>query len=215
MRIISPSILSADFGHLEREIKMLNESAAEWVHIDVMDGHFVPNISFGFPVLECFKKHCTKVIDVHLMITEPQNHVEKFVKAGADIVVFHIEACCDPLSSIKKIKECGAKAGISIKPNTPTNVIESLLPHLDVVLIMSVEPGFGGQKFNPIALNKIKEIKEMRARCGSNTIIEIDGGVNVDNSREIFEAGAEVLVAGSAVFLSADPKATIAELLNA
>ncbi len=215
MRIVSPSILSADFGRLECEIKMLNESDAQWVHIDVMDGVFVPNISFGFPVLKSVKKHSTKVIDVHLMIIEPERYVERFVKEGADIVVFHIEATDNVLSTLELIKNCGAKAGISIKPNTPVSAIEKFLPMLDVVLVMSVEPGFGGQSFIEGSLDKVVELKKMIESCGSKAIIEVDGGIGVNNARQLFDAGADALVAGSSVFSTADPKATINEILNA
>ncbi len=215
MRIISPSILSADFGRLEDETLMLNESAAEWIHIDVMDGVFVPNISFGFPVLSSIKKHATKVLDVHLMIVEPEKYVERFANAGADIVVFHSEATTQPLQTIEIIKKCGAKAGVSIKPGTPVSSIEQLLPHLDLVLIMSVEPGFGGQKFHESSIEKVKELKAMIDACGSEVLIEVDGGVNAENAGRLFEAGADALVAGSSVFSAADPQAAIIELINA
>ncbi len=215
MRIIAPSILSANFGELKQDILMLNESAAEWIHIDVMDGVFVPNISFGFPVMSAIKEHATKVLDVHLMIVEPEKYVERFVAAGADIVVFHAEATEAHVQTIELIKKSGAKAGISIKPNTPVSVIEQLLPSLDLVLIMSVEPGFGGQSFDPRAIDKVRELKAMIQSCGSQAIIEVDGGVGAKNAKALFDAGAEALVAGSAVFLAADPKAAIDELLNA
>ncbi len=215
MRIISPSILSADFGALAQEIKMLNESRAEWIHIDVMDGVFVPNISFGFPVLKSVVQHATKVIDVHLMIVNPEKYVEQFAAAGADIVVFHVEATDNPRAIINQIKGCKTKAGISIKPHTPVSVIEPLLPLLDVVLVMSVEPGFGGQSFNEGAVNKVRELRSMIDRCGSKAIIEVDGGVNANNAGILFEAGAEALVAGSSVFSAEDPRAAIEELLNA
>lgn len=215
MRIISPSILSADFGRLESEILMLNESAAEWIHIDVMDGVFVPNISFGFPVLECVKRHATKVLDVHLMIVEPEKYVERFAAAGADIVVFHLEATTQVEATIELIKKCGAKAGISIKPNTPVSAIEHLLPLLDLVLVMSVEPGFAGQKFHEGSTAKVQELRAMIEKCGSATLIEVDGGISATNAAMLFEAGADALVAGSAVFSTPDPKATIEELLKA
>ncbi len=215
MRIISPSILSADFGELSREISMLNESAAEWIHIDVMDGVFVPNISFGFPVLRSVAKHATKLLDVHLMIVNPEKYVEQFAKAGADIVVFHIEATDNPEPIIEQIKKCGTKAGVSIKPNTPCSAIEPLLEQLDLVLVMSVEPGFGGQCFNEGAIDKVRELSRMISECGSKAIIEVDGGVNAQNAGILFEAGAQALVAGSSVFSAADPKAAIVELLNA
>ncbi|MFR9523259.1 MAG: ribulose-phosphate 3-epimerase [Rikenellaceae bacterium] len=214
MRIISPSILSADFGRLEEQTIMLNQSAAEWIHIDVMDGVFVPNISFGFPVLKSIKRHATKVLDVHLMIVEPEKYVERFAGDGADIIVFHIEATQKPEETISLIKKCGVKAGISIKPNTHVEAIESLLPLLDVVLVMSVEPGFGGQSFIESSTEKVAELKKMIDKCGSKAIIEVDGGIGTGNARQLFDAGAEALVAGSSVFSTPDPKATIIELLN-
>lgn len=215
MRIISPSILSADFGRLESEIIMLNESAAEWIHIDVMDGVFVPNISFGFPILKSIKKHATKVLDVHLMIVNPENYVERFAQEGADIVVFHLEATQEHVSTIELIKTSGAKAGISIKPNTPASAIEHLLPLLDVVLVMSVEPGFGGQAFIEATFDKVREVRAMIDACGSSAILEVDGGVGTNNVRQLFEAGVDAVVAGSSVFSTPDPKATIIELINA
>ncbi len=214
MRIISPSILSADFGRLESETLMLNKSAAEWIHIDVMDGVFVPNISFGFPVLGSIKKHATKVLDVHLMIVEPQKYVERFVAAGADIVVFHIEATDEPTRTIELIKSAGAMAGISIKPNTPVSAIEEYLPLLDLVLVMSVEPGFGGQSFIESSVDKVKELSALRDKVNPNMLIEVDGGVSSDNAKKLFDAGADALVAGSSVFKAADPAKAIDSLLN-
>ncbi len=215
MRIISPSILAADFGRLESETLMLNESAAEWIHIDVMDGVFVPNISFGFPVLKSVSKHSTKVIDVHLMIVEPERYIEQFAQAGADIIVFHLEATDNPTAVIEQIKACGVKAGISIKPATPVAAIEHLLPLLDVVLVMSVEPGFGGQEFFESTIERVGELKVMLNKCDSKALIEVDGGVNQDNVRRIFDSGVDVIVAGSAVFSTPDPKKAILNLLNA
>ncbi|MFR9503172.1 MAG: ribulose-phosphate 3-epimerase [Rikenellaceae bacterium] len=215
MRIISPSILSADFGQLEQETLMLNESAAEWIHIDVMDGLFVPNISFGFPILKSVKQHATKTLDVHLMIVSPERYIEQFAKDGADIIVFHLEATEAHISTIEAIKRYGKKAGVSIKPNTPASAIKELLPLLDVVLVMSVEPGFAGQKFDENAITKVREIKEMINACGCNTLIEVDGGINAKNAPLLFEAGADAIVAGSSVFSAADPKLAILELLNA
>ncbi len=215
MRIISPSILSADFGNLQRETQMLNDSAAEWIHIDVMDGVFVPNISFGFPVLQSVKQHATKVLDVHLMIVEPERYVERFAAAGADIIVFHSEACDTAEQTLRQIKSYGVKAGISIKPNTPVSSIEHLTPLLDVVLVMSVEPGFGGQAFDPRAVDKVRELAAIKEAYNSNMIIEVDGGVSIKNAKTLFDAGAEALVAGSSVFSAADPESAIVELLNA
>ncbi|MFI3332707.1 MAG: ribulose-phosphate 3-epimerase [Rikenellaceae bacterium] len=215
MRIISPSILSADFGRLECEILMLNKSTAEWIHIDVMDGVFVPNISFGFPVLRSIKQHATKVLDVHLMIVEPEKYVERFAQYGADIIVFHIEATTQAKSTIELIKRSGAKAGVSIKPNTPVSSVEHLLPLLDVVLVMSVEPGFGGQSFIEGSIDKVRELRKMINACESKCIIEVDGGINKENASHLFEAGADALVAGSSVFSEDNPLRAIEELLNA
>ncbi len=194
---------------------MLNLSKAEWIHIDVMDGVFVPNISFGFPVLQSVSKYATKTLDVHLMIVNPENYIERFAAAGADIIVFHAEATEDHKAVIEKIKQCGAKAGISIKPATPVKEIEQLLPFLDVVLIMSVEPGFGGQLLHESSYDKVREVKEMIAKSGSKVLVQVDGGVTMENAHALFEAGVDVLVAGSAVFSAEDPLAAIETLLNA
>ncbi len=214
MRIISPSILAADFGRLESETLMLNESLAEWIHIDVMDGVFVPNISFGFPVLQSVSKHATKVMDVHLMIVNPEKYIERFAKAGANIIVFHAEATQEHIAVIEQIKKCGVKVGISIKPATPVSEIENLLPLLDLVLIMSVEPGFGGQILHEGSFDKVREAKALLEKCGSKALIQVDGGVTQQNARQLFDAGVDVLVAGSAVFAASDPKKAIEELLN-
>lgn len=214
-RVIAPSILSADFGNLERDIKMLNRSAAEWVHIDIMDGVFVPNISFGFPVLNVVAKHSTKVIDTHLMICEPLRYIERFVKAGSHYVTFHYEAAEDIDACIEAIHAAGAKAGISIKPNTEVAVLEPWIEKLDMVLIMSVEPGFGGQSFIAHSLDKVRELKAMIKAHNTNCIIEIDGGISASNAAEVFSAGADVVVAGSAVFCAENPEAEIIKMLNA
>lgn len=212
-RIISPSILSADFGKLTAEVEMLNRSEAQWIHIDVMDGMFVPNISFGFPVMSAIRRATTKVLDTHLMIVNPEKYIEKFARAGADIITIHSEATTDLEAAIEMIKKCGAKAGVSIKPKTPVADIEKLLPQLDLVLIMSVEPGFGGQSFIDSSLEKITELRKKIDACGSNAVLEVDGGVTVENAENIFCAGADALVAGNAVFASADPIQTIHNLL--
>ena len=200
-RIVAPSILSADFGNLERDTLMLNRSAAEWVHVDIMDGVFVPNISFGFPVLNAVTKVSTKTIDTHLMICDPIRYVEKFVKAGSDYVTFHYEAAEDIDACIDAIHNAGAKAGISIKPATEPSVLKEWLPKLDMVLIMSVEPGFGGQKFMPEVLCKARELRECLAYSSD---IEIDGGINPETAVLARENGINVLVAGSSVFKSKD-----------
>ncbi len=214
-RIIAPSVLSADFGHLERDIEMIDRSAAEWVHIDVMDGVFVPNISFGFPVMKPIRKSTRKTLDVHLMITEPEHYIERFVEAGADYVTFHYEATMDIRGCIKAIRDAGARAGISIKPATSAEVLRDILPLVDMVLVMSVEPGFGGQSFMPSAVEKIRLIDEMKREAGLDTIIEVDGGISSANARLLFDAGAEVLVAGSSVFGAPDPEEAINRMLKA
>ena len=199
-RTVAPSMLSADFGHLERDTRMIDRSAAEWVHIDVMDGVFVPNISFGFPVMKPIRKATSKFLDVHLMIVSPEKYVARFVEAGADLVTFHLEATADPAGCIVRIREAGAKVGISIKPATPVEALREWLPAVDLVLVMSVEPGFGGQSFIPGSLDRIRELRALATELGLATIIEVDGGISAANAREVFDAGAEVLVAGSAVF---------------
>lgn len=215
MRIVAPSILSADFGNLEREIKMIDRSAAEWIHIDVMDGVFVPNISFGFPVMKPVRKATNKVLDVHLMIVEPEKYVRRFAEAGADYVVFHHEACADPRAAIAEIKAAGAKAGSSVKPATPIEAIFDYLGELDMVLVMSVEPGFGGQAFMPNSLDKVRILRKEIEAKGYNCIIEVDGGISAKNARTVFDAGADAVVAGSAVFSAEDPEAEISKILNA
>ena len=214
-RIISPSMLSADFGNLERDTKMIDRSAAEWVHIDVMDGVFVPNISFGFPVMKPIRKATSKVLDVHLMIVEPEKYVRRFVEAGADYVTFHYEATENIDGCITAIREAGAKVGISIKPATEVSVLKDILSKVDLVLIMSVEPGFGGQSFIEGSLEKIKQLAQMRQEQGAEFIIEVDGGISAKNAGEVFAVGAEALVAGSAVFGAADPEAEIVNMLKA
>jgi ribulose-phosphate 3-epimerase len=213
--IIAPSVLACDFLNIGSEVQMLNESAAEWIHIDVMDGVFVPNISFGFPVLEAINKVATKVLDVHLMIEKPEQYITSFAKAGAKVITVHYEACPHVHRTIQQIKDAGCLAGVAINPGTPVEVYQDIIDDLDLALIMSVNPGFGGQKFIPNAINKTKRLAEMAAKAGNTTLkIEIDGGVTMANAADLYHAGANVLVAGSFVFASADPKATIDELLT-
>ncbi|MFZ9144439.1 MAG: ribulose-phosphate 3-epimerase [Aquirufa sp.] len=213
--IIAPSVLACDFLNIGSEVQMLNESAAEWIHIDVMDGVFVPNISFGFPVLEAINKVATKVLDVHLMIEKPEQYITNFAKAGAKVITVHYEACPHVHRTIQQIKDAGCLAGVAINPGTPVEVYQDIIADLDLALIMSVNPGFGGQKFIPNAINKTKRLAEMAAKAGNTTLkIEIDGGVTMANAADLYQAGADVLVAGSFVFSSKDPKATIAELVS-
>ncbi|MCC8035093.1 MAG: ribulose-phosphate 3-epimerase [Rikenellaceae bacterium] len=214
-RILSPSMLSADFGNLERDTRLVDESAAEWVHIDVMDGVFVPNISFGFPVLKAIRQATRKFLDVHLMITRPMRYAERFVRAGSDLVTIHFEAVDDPAAALREIRGLGVKSGISIKPATPVSVLEGLLEYADVVLLMSVEPGFGGQSYIEGSTRKIMELRRMTDAAGTSTLIEVDGGINASNAGEVFRAGADVVVAGYAVFGADDPAGEILKILNA
>lgn len=212
MPIIAPSLLAANFINLDAECKMLNESEADWFHLDVMDGRFVPNISFGPMLIEVFRKATTKTCDVHLMIEEPGNYAEQFKNAGADNLSVHLEACPHLHRNIEQIKSLGMKAGVAINPHTPVAALHDVLPEIDLVCMMSVNPGFGGQKFIPYTLDKIKQLRQMIDERKLNVLIEIDGGVTVENAASIIEAGADVLVAGNTVFKSDDPKATISQL---
>lgn len=213
-RIIAPSVLSADFLNLGRDIQMLNESDAEWIHLDIMDGQFVPNISFGLPVVSAVRSATSKVCDVHLMIERPETYIEAFKKAGADVLTLHYEANRHLHRAMQQIRDAGMKAGVVLNPHTPVELLEDLLPYLDLVLLMSVNPGFGGQKFITKTYDKIKRLRRMIDEGGYEVLIEVDGGVNTENAALLFEAGADVLVAGSAVFGAKDPKETIRQLLS-
>jgi ribulose-phosphate 3-epimerase len=215
MPIVAPSLLASDFLHLADECRMLNESEAEWFHLDVMDGRFVPNISYGLPVIEHIRTATTKICDVHLMIEEPEKYAEDFKKAGADILTVHYEACIHLHRNIQQIKSLGMQAGVALNPHTPVSFLHDVLQDIDLVLIMSVNPGFGGQKFIPRTLHKLRELRQMISDRGLNVKIEVDGGITLENAGSIVAAGADVLVAGSTVFKSPDPKKTIAELKRA
>ena len=212
-KLIAPSLLSADFLNLSKDVQMVNNSQADWFHCDVMDGVFVPNISFGILVVQAIKKEAKKPLDVHLMIVEPDRYFEDFIKAGADIITFHYEACTHIHRAVQRLKSLGVKAGVVLNPHTPVSLLEDIICDLDLVLLMSVNPGFGGQKFIERTFSKTMRLREMIDREGSKALIEIDGGVTVENAPLLFNAGADVLVAGSTVFKSDDPIKTI-ELLK-
>lgn len=210
--IVAPSILAADFGNLGKEIQMINQSEADWVHVDIMDGVFVPNISMGIPVVEAVNRLSKKPLDVHLMIVNPERYVEAFYKAGASIISVHIEACPHLHRNIQQIKELGCKAGVAINPHTPVSALKEILADIDLVCLMSVNPGFGAQKFIEHTYIKIKELRSMIEVIGAKVQIEIDGGVNLGNASKLIATGADVLVAGNFVFTSTNPMQTIAEL---
>lgn len=207
--IVSPSLLSADFLHLSKDIEMVNQSEADWFHLDIMDGVFVPNISYGLPVVAQIKKAAQKPLDVHLMIVQPERYVEAFQKAGADILTVHYEACTHLHRTIQQIKALGMKAGVSLNPHTPVVLLEDVIRDIDVVLLMSVNPGFGGQSFIEETINKVIKLKKLIRETGAKTLIEIDGGVNFETGQRLVDAGADALVAGSFVFNSPDPMANI------
>lgn len=208
-RLIAPSLLSADFGNLQRDIEMINHSQADWFHVDVMDGVFVPNISFGFPIMKTVQKHAKKFVDVHLMIVEPEKYIEEFINYGADLISIHYETCTHLHRTINFIQSKGTKAGVVLNPSTPVMMLKDIISDVDLVLLMSVNPGFGGQKFIENTYNKITDTKNLILGSNSKALIEIDGGVNTDNACRLFEAGADVLVAGNAVFSSENPEKTI------
>lgn len=210
--IVAPSILSADFANLQRDVEMINSSKAEWFHVDIMDGVFVPNISFGFPVVKAIKKHAKKPLDVHLMIVNPDQYITEFKNAGADILTVHYEACTHLHRTLQAIKAAGMKAGVALNPHTPVSVLEDILVDTDLVCMMSVNPGFGGQKFIENTYNKVAALKKMITAKGCKTLIEIDGGVDLNNYKKLIETGADVLVAGNTVFSSKEPLKTIEQL---
>ena len=210
--ILAPSLLAADFGNLQQAIEMINASEADWFHIDIMDGVFVPNISYGMPVLSVIQKHATKPLDVHLMIVDPDRYISTFAKLGSDILTVHYEACTHLHRTLQAIKAEGMKAGVALNPHTPVALLEDIIQEIDVLLLMSVNPGFGGQSFIENTYKKVRQAKMLIEQAGASTLIEIDGGVSLKNAKALVEAGADALVAGSFVFNAANPTQTIADL---
>jgi len=211
---IAPSILAADFGNLKKDCEMVNESQADWFHLDIMDGVFVPNISYGMPIIQTINKYANKTLDVHLMIVNPDRYIEKFKEIGANILTVHYEACNHLHRTLQAIKNTGMRAGVALNPHTPVDVLIDVINQIDVVCIMSVNPGFGGQNFIENTFIKLEKLAQMRKNTGAKFLIEIDGGINLKNAKKIIDKGADVLVAGSFVFNSANPKLTIANLKN-
>ena len=212
--LVAPSILASDFANLEREVKMINESQADWIHVDVMDGVFVPNFSLGIPVVEAIKRHAKKPLDVHLMIINPEHHVEAFYRAGAENISIHVEACQHLQRNIQQIKMLGCKAGVALNPHTPVVDLENIITEIDVVCVMSVNPGFGGQTFIEHTYQKVEQLKKLITQSNSRARIEIDGGVNLQNSKRLLSAGADILVVGHFVFSAANPTEVIRQLKN-
>src|SRR5687768_2784767 len=212
--LIAPSVLAADFANLEKEIQMINQSEADWIHVDVMDGVFVPNISMGIPVVEAIRRHATKPLDVHLMIVQPERYIETFQRAGAAVISVHAEACPHLHRVVQQIKDSGCKAGVALNPHTSINVLENVIRDIEVICVMSVNPGFGGQKFIEHTYSKVESLRRMIDQSGSKALIEIDGGVNQSNARPLLDAGADVLVAGNFVFSAPEPRDVIKALKN-
>ena len=215
MKIIAPSMLSCNFGKLKEEIEMVNQSEAGWFHLDIMDGVFVPNITFGTPILEVFKEYATKHIDAHLMIVNPENYIEKFASLGANTITVHYEACDNLLNTLKQIKKLNVKAGVAINPDTDVSVLDSLVNEIDLICLMSVFPGFSGQKFIPETFERLEKLKKIITEKNSQAMIQIDGGVSIDNAKKLVSLGADILVAGSFVFNSEDASSTIKKLNSA